>query len=136
LLHPFVSFWTLEGSRVPESIAVWTLEAQSHRWMSIVRKRFKSLRGYLRYASLLPGLIYAGAWSGGVGILKDATVQCEDAQSRRQRDSKVAAVERGAGTRMDARPRRRPRPNLGRRRGYSAFAVASRLIYSPSGSLW
>jgi hypothetical protein len=36
----------------------------------------------------------AGAWSGGVGILKDATMQCEDARSRRQRDSKVGAGSR------------------------------------------
>jgi hypothetical protein len=64
----------------------------------------------------------AGAWSGGVGILKDATMQCEDARSRRQRDSKVAAVERGAGTRMDARRRRRPRPDGRRRRGLQSRA--------------
>jgi hypothetical protein len=64
----------------------------------------------------------AGAWSDGVGILKDATVQCEDARSRRQRDSKVAAVERGAGTRMDARPRRRPQPDGRQRRGLQSRA--------------
>jgi hypothetical protein len=65
----------------------------------------------------------AGAWNGGAENLKDAIVQREDARSRRQRDSEVGAVERGAGTRMDAvdsRPRRRPRPDGRRRRGYSA----------------
>jgi hypothetical protein len=73
-------------------------------------------------------VVNAGAWSGGVGILKDATLQCEDAQSRRQRDSKVAAVERGAGTRMDARPRRRPRPNWG-------GGVVTQLLQSRAGCL-
>jgi hypothetical protein len=65
----------------------------------------------------------AGAWSDGAGNLKDAIVQREDARSRRQRDSEIGVVERGAGTRMDAvdsRPRRRPRPDGRRRRGYSA----------------